>query len=130
MWYQDIMNAPNGDLASMESEISGRQQFLQRELERYLSLLIGRPELDRIIVFGSMAAGPMHSWSDIDLVIVQRTELPFLQRIHEVRRLLRPRVATDFLIYTPDEFGRLCRERPFFQSEILGRGRVVYDRSR
>ena len=123
------MNSPKGGLAAVESEISRHPEFLQRELERYLSLLVGRPEVDRIIVFGSMAAGPMHSWSDIDLVIVQRTELPFLQRIHEVRRLLRPRVGTDILIYTPDEFERLCRERPFFQSEILGRGRVVYDRS-
>jgi len=123
------MNSPKGGLAAVESEISRHPEFLQRELERYLSLLVGRPEVDRIIVFGSMAAGPMHSWSDIDLVIVQRTELPFLQRIHEVRRLLRPRVGTDILIYTPDEFESLCRERPFFQSEILGRGRVVYDRS-
>jgi hypothetical protein len=77
-----------------------------------------------------MAAGPIHPWSDIDLVIVQRTLLPFLHRIHEARRLLRPRVATDIFVYTPSEFDHLCRERLFFQEEILGRGKVLYERSR
>ena len=103
--------------------------MLQSELERFLELLADRPGLERIIVFGSLAGGPMHLWSDVDLVIVERTHLPFLQRLHEMRRILRPRVATDLFVYTPDEFETLCRERPFFQSEILEKGKVVYDRS-
>jgi len=70
----------------------------------------------------------MHAWSDIDLVIVQRTELPFLQRIRAARRLLRPRVATDIFVYTPQEFEHLCKERLFFQEEILGKGKVLYER--
>jgi predicted nucleotidyltransferase len=79
-------------------------------------------------VFGSLAGGPMHAWSNVDLVIVERTDLPFLQRLREMRRVLKPRVATDLFVYTPDEFESLCRERQFFQSEILEKGRVVYDR--
>jgi len=75
-----------------------------------------------------MAGGPLHAWSDIDLVIMQRTKLPFMQRIHAARRLLRPRVATDIFVYTPQEFANLCKERLFFQEEILRRGKVLYER--
>jgi len=77
-----------------------------------------------------MATGLIQPWSDIDLVIVQRTQLQFLRRIHEARRLLRPRVATDIFVYTPGEFEDLCRERLFFQEEIVGRGKVLYERIR
>jgi hypothetical protein len=53
------------------------------------------------------------------LVIVEETELPFLQRSRQVRRLLRPKVGTDLLVYTPDEFEQMSRERLFFRDEIL-----------
>lgn len=37
--------------------------------------------------------------------------------------------AMDILFYTPEEFGRLSRERQFFRQEIL-KGKVLYERSR
>jgi predicted nucleotidyltransferase len=122
------MNARESEMITADQQITNRQLLLKRELERFLRLLAGIPDLDRVVVFGSMAGGPLHAWSDIDLVIVQRTKLPFMQRIHAARRLLRPRVATDIFVYTPQEFANLCKERLFFQEEILRRGKVLYER--
>jgi hypothetical protein len=62
-------------------------------------------------------------------VIVEQTELPFWQRLRRVRKLLKPRVGTDILVYTPEEFERLRRERAFFRNEILAKGVVVYERA-
>jgi len=124
------MSLREGDSAVADQQTSDRQELLEQELKRFLDLLVGRADLERIIVFGSMATGQIQPWSDIDLVIVQHTHLQFLRRIHEARRLLRPRVATDILVYTPREFEDLCRERRFFQEEIVGRGKVLYERSR
>ena len=76
-------------------QASEREQLLNQELARYLALLIEHDEPEKIIVFGSLATGDIHSWSDIDLVIIKQTELPFLQRLHRVRRLLHPKVGTD-----------------------------------
>lgn len=111
-------------------QASERKRLLEQELARYLSLLVGQAEPERVIVFGSMASGEVQPWSDIDLVVVKRTSRSFLQRLREVRELLHPRVGTDLLVYTPEEFEQLCRERLFFQQEILGRGRVLYERKR
>lgn len=112
-----------------DRSVSSRRQLLEQELARYLQILTGRPGLEQVIVFGSLATGETHPWSDIDLVIVQRSDLPFWRRLREMRRLLRPRVATDLLVYTPAEFKHLSRERMFFQQEILAQGKIVYERN-
>lgn len=112
---------------SVESVV-GRRQLMEEELARYVHLLTTQDEPERIIVFGSLVSGEPHAGSDIDLVVIKRTSLPFWKRLREVRRLLSPRVATDVLVYTPEEFEWLCRERPFVREEILTRGKVVYAR--
>jgi len=103
---------------------------LERELTRWLGLLRRRYDPDRIILFGSLAQGQVWDWSDVDLVIVKQTALPFLDRIDEVLRLLEPRVGLDVLVYTPEEFDQLSRERPFFREEILAKGKTLYERNR
>lgn len=53
----------------------------------------------------------------------------FLDRIREVLQLLNPRVGADILVYTPDEFEQMTRERPFMRYEILEKGKVLYERA-
>jgi predicted nucleotidyltransferase len=67
-------------------------------------------------------------WSDIDLVVVKETDRRFLDRTKNVLQLLQPRVGVDVLVYTPQEFERLARERNFVRTEIRGKGRVLYER--
>ncbi|MBI5842427.1 MAG: nucleotidyltransferase domain-containing protein [Chloroflexi bacterium] len=104
-----------------------RRRLLQRELKRWLPLLIENFKPERIIVFGSFAANRVSEWSDVDLVIVHKTNLPFLQRAKAAMLLTQPKVGVDFLIYSPQEFSRLSKERPFFREEILNKGRVLYE---
>ena len=103
---------------------------LQSELERYLDLLLEHIAPEKVILFGSLAQDQVRAWSDIDLIVVIDTQARFLDRTKEMLRLLQPRVGLDVLVYTPDEFEQLCRERPFFQQEIVEKGRVLYERGR
>ncbi len=105
-----------------------RRKQLQLELARYLCLLTTHGSPEKIILFGSLAAGKLHRWSDIDLLIVEKTTLPFFQRLHQKRLLLQPTVGTDILIYTPEEFEQLSLERPFFHEEVINKGTVLYER--
>ncbi len=104
--------------------------LLQEELTRYLSILSNELDTQRVILFGSLASDQVRDESDIDLVVVKETSLPFIDRLHEVRRLLRPRVDTDILVYTPAEYEALCRTRAFVRDEISGKGVVLYERRR
>jgi predicted nucleotidyltransferase len=105
-----------------------RRLSLERELKRWLPLLIAHERPKQIILFGSYCAGQVHEWSDLDLVIVKETQDAFLDRTRQVLDLLEPRVGVDVLVYTPEEFERLACERAFVRDEILGKGKVIYER--
>jgi predicted nucleotidyltransferase len=105
-----------------------RQSLLERELNRYVQILAEEENPEKVIVFGSVASGDVNEWSDIDLVVINNTHLPYLKRLFKIQALLQPQVGTDLLYYTPQEFEKLCRERAFFREEILEKGKVVYER--
>jgi len=113
----------------MNPAVEARRQLLEAELARYVRLLREEENPEKVIVFGSLATGQVHEWSDIDLVVVQETELPFLKRTRAIRKTIQPRVAVEILCYTPAEFAQLCASRRFFQHEILQKGRVLYERT-
>ena len=112
------------ELASQE-----RRQSLEKELARWLPLLIEHQDPDKIIVFGSYSADQIHEWSDLDMVIVKETAARFLDRTREILLLLKPRVGLDVLVYTPEEFEQLRQERAFVRNEIVQKGKVIYERA-
>ena len=94
-------------------------------------VLIREYEPEKLILFGSAAQGELHEWSDLDLVVIKRTEKPLLARIEEVLRLVRPKVGLDVLVYTPEEMEDLVDERRVFVlDEIIYKGAVAYERRR
>ena len=111
-----------------QKTVQSRRALLDRELQRWLPLLIAHEQPERIILFGSYGMDQVNEWSDLDLVVVKETELRFLDRTRRILELLKPRVGVDLLVYTPQEFEQLCRERAFFRQEIVAKGKVVYER--
>ena len=105
-----------------------RRALLEQELNRWLPLLIANERPSKVILFGSYCAGQVSEWSDLDMVVVKETNAPFLDRTRQMLSLLQPRVGVDILVYTPQEWERLSRERPFFREEIIAKGKVLYER--
>lgn len=102
--------------------------MLRLELKRCVKVLIENYKPEKIIIFGSIATGNVSENSDIDMVIIKKTSARFLDRIGEVMRLLRPKVALDVLVYTPEEYKDLIQTRWFFQDEIEAKGVSIYER--
>ena len=69
-------------------------------------------------IFGSFACGKEHLWSDIDLIIVKDSNLPFIERPREFFDLLDIGIPVDILVYTPDEFEKIQKEKNGFWQEI------------
>jgi predicted nucleotidyltransferase len=111
-----------------ENAQTARSSLLQSELRRYLRILRTHYQPERVILFGSLAAGSSGEWSDIDLVIIKETDRRFLDRSKEVIQLLEPLVGIDILVYTPAEMEQLSRDRGFVRSEIQGKGKIIYER--
>ena len=71
-------------------------------------------------VFGSVAAGTADEHSDIDVILVRDTALPFFDRVREIMDLRLEFGAADLLIYTPAELNEMLAEdgRHFFKHAV------------
>ena len=99
--------------------------------ERILRLIEAlRPyEPERVYVFGSWARGEQDDLSDMDVVVIKRTSLPFFDRLREVGKLLPEGIGgVDLLVYTPEEFAAMRRQGNAFAEMIAEEGQLVYDR--
>lgn len=101
-----------------------RRQQLLDELERIMDTL-RTMNVEKVILFGSLARGDVTSTSDIDLIVVMDTDSPFLQRLHEVYSAVLPQRSVDILVYTPQEFQSMREENPFVR-KALDEGSVLY----
>lgn len=104
-----------------------RQQILKDELARMVTVIASDYKPLRVIVFGSYAKGEIGQWSDLDIAIVKSTNKRFLDRSREVARIADAKVATDFLVYTPQEYEHLCQTNSFVRDEISLKGKVLYE---
>lgn len=103
-----------------------RKAKLEAELERILALL-PKHDVERVYLIGSFAAGDVKRVSDIDLVVVQETDVKFVNRMNEFLFELKPRVGLDLLVYTPAEFEEITG-RPGFLRGAIERGRLIYEK--
>jgi predicted nucleotidyltransferase len=114
--------------------IEGRRNLLQDELERFVEVASEEFGAEKVILFGSLARAledgeAVGEWSDLDLVVVAETERPFYERIKDLLDRVRPRVGVDVFVYTPTEWEHMRSERFFIKKEVLGKGRIVYERA-
>lgn len=63
---------------------------------------------ERIILFGSRARGAADEYSDYDVVVVKRTDRPFLERMQDmVPYLVQIGGPVQILVYTPEELDQM-----------------------
>lgn len=99
---------------------------LSAEAERMRGIIRRKRSVRKAVLFGSMGRGTARFHSDLDLAIVETTKKPFLDRLDEWYRRLDPRMPTDLLVYTPEEWKRLTSERAFVR-RMDQEGKVLYE---
>ena len=91
------------------------------------SLLPYNPEY--LYLFGSWARGEEDDLSDLDVVVIKETEVPFLDRLREVASLIPANIGgVDILVYTPAEFAAMQQDGNAFAEMIAEEARLIYDR--
>lgn len=99
---------------------------LEASVRRLVEVACAWPAVERVILFGSYARGRRDLLTDLDVVVVLRSELPFLDRQELVYRMFTLPVDADILCYTTREWEAL-RDAPFVQA-ILREGVVLYEK--
>lgn len=100
---------------------------IETEIENIVQQIIDKYQPEKIILFGSAARGELTADSDIDLLVI-KTDVPQygIDRMRELRRLIKKRVAADFLVYRPDEVAERLKMGDPFLSAVLSEGKVLY----
>ena len=84
----------------------------------------------KIILFGSYANGTQNEDSDLDLLIVQDSELPMQKRGLDIRMsLIGTKIPMDILIYTKTEFEQEKNSAFSFLKSAIKNSKVLYERA-
>jgi len=87
---------------------------------------VGSPE--KIILFGSRARGDAKPDSDIDLLVVEKSDLPRYKRAACYRKAIVGLVpAKDIVVWSPEEIDEWKSVPNAFITTILREGKVLYE---
>ena len=100
---------------------------ISSEIQYIVNQIIQKYNPLKIILFGSAAREDYDSVNDLDFLIIKE-KVPFygLDRMLELDKLIDRNIASDMIIYRPEEFeNRVELGDPFIKSS-LKEGRVLY----
>jgi len=102
------------------------------DLQRLISFITSEYVPEKIILFGSYGTPSRRGDSDIDLLIVKKTDKRFVDRVVELMQLIRSQFGFEYpvepLVYTPAEFRRAKMTSSLFIRTVLSKGVVLYEK--
>src|SRR5207245_8499527 len=96
-------------------------------IRRFARQVAERFQPEKIILFGSYAYGQPHADSDVDILVVMpaRNQLDQAFKIHST---LLPPFPLDIIVRTPKNLLWRLEERESFHTEIVRKGKVLYEK--
>jgi len=110
---------PNGWYSGATVPIGSIRRFARRVAERF--------EPDKIILFGSHAYGTPDEDSDVDILVVMPARNQ-LDQAFRIRLEVPAPFAMDLIVRTPGNLQRWLDQGESFHSEIVSRGKVLYEK--
>src|SRR5438128_2342250 len=98
-----------------------------RVIRRYVRRIAERFHPDKIILFGSFAYGAPHTDSDVDLMVIMPCRNQHDQSV-KIRWEIPAPFPMDLLVRKPSEIEWRLKERESFTTEVVTRGRVLYEK--
>ena len=101
----------------------------QKYIENITNQLIEKYDPEKIILFGSFAYGRPKENSDIDLMVIKKTNETFGQRLRKMANtVINVPIDRDIIVYNPREWQRALRQKNPFIAEIDKKGKILYDK--
>ena len=102
--------------------------FSYAPLNEIIDRIVTKFSPEKIIIFGSVAKGTAGPDSDVDVLVIMDTELPYYKRAAPIRSAMRGvRAPVDILVLTQEEYDRLKENEFSFANEIYRTGVTAYE---
>jgi len=102
----------------------------QKTIDTIIQAIVEHIRPQKIFLYGSYVYGQPTEDSDLDILIINDSDLPRYKRAREIHRLFDPYPCPmDILVYTPQEVARFSDHPSAFIHSILEKGKLVYDRT-
>lgn len=105
---------------------------IQTETKLVVTKIVDSYKPEKVILFGSLARGEIRNDSDIDLLIIKRSDKKRPFRVKDVFAVLRGierNYPLDAIVYTPEEIEKRVYLGDYFINRVLAEGKVLYGRS-
>ncbi len=84
---------------------------------------------EKIIMFGSHGRGEADEYSDLDFVVIKRTEKRFIERLIEIAKLMDNDLdKVDVFVYTPEEWQKMKEWESPFAETVIKEGEILYEK--
>lgn len=101
----------------------------QEQIEEVVRRIVTNVNPEKVILFGSYAYGSPGEDSDLDILVIKDSTLPRHERVKGILRHLRGlKIPIDVVCYTPNEVEHWRETEAAFITQILRKGRVLYER--
>ncbi|TSC68356.1 MAG: DNA polymerase subunit beta [Parcubacteria group bacterium Gr01-1014_66] len=100
----------------------------EQKIREVTERIVAEFQPEKIILFGSYAWGEPGPDSDVDLLIVKKTDRSTREVAREIDGSIFPRpFPIDFIVYTRHELEeKINRDRNLFLEDIVRNGKVLY----
>ena len=109
--------------------VKGPPLLSPEEVRRRIREYAAGAGVARAMVFGSFARGDADVVSDVDVILIEPTSRPFIERGLAHLPLFRMGLGVDLLVYTPEEYERLKADGHPLIERAEREGITVYARS-
>lgn len=98
-----------------------------RVIRRFARAVAAKFRPDKIVLFGSYAYGTPHADSDVDILVVMPARNQ-LDMAFQIRCAVTAPFPMDLIVRTPSNLGWRLRAGESFHTEIMTKGKVLYEK--
>ncbi len=100
-----------------------RSEEILEKVKEFARFLKKKFKIQKIYLYGSAVRNELHEGSDIDLVIVGNFKGKMPERIRKILKLTD--LPIEPLIYTPQEFQKMAKNRNPFIRHVISTGKEI-----
>ena len=127
-WYNATMSVKRIPKREDKSERWRRGHDVPMHLiRRFARQVAERFQPDKIILFGSYAYGTPHADSDVDILVIMPTRNQ-LEQAFQIRLAIPAPFPMDLIVRKPSNIRWRLAEAELFHSEIVAKGKVLYEK--